>query len=113
MLKEMIQKTIEQGQGSFEVLGGLVRCLYRGPNGNKCAVGHLIPDDKYVPEMEVVPATRICEFIGIPYQDAFMQVQISHDLACEDEGNFVEAFKTRLKQRIELDLLPKEILEWI
>lgn len=27
-------------------------CLYRGPNGTKCAVGILIPDDKYLPRMD-------------------------------------------------------------
>ena len=27
-------------------------CLYRGPNGTKCAIGHLIPDDKYTPDIE-------------------------------------------------------------
>ena len=28
------------------------RCMYRGPNGTKCAVGCLIPDEMYLPEME-------------------------------------------------------------
>lgn len=28
------------------------RCLYRGPNGLKCGIGHLIPDDLYCPSME-------------------------------------------------------------
>lgn len=27
-------------------------CLYRGPNGKKCAVGMFIPDEKYSPSME-------------------------------------------------------------
>lgn len=27
-------------------------CYYRGPNGSKCAVGCLIPDSVYRPEME-------------------------------------------------------------
>jgi len=27
-------------------------CLYRSPDGCKCAAGHLIPDELYVPEME-------------------------------------------------------------
>jgi hypothetical protein len=27
-------------------------CLYRGPEGRKCAAGWLIPDDLYEPEME-------------------------------------------------------------
>lgn len=33
-------------------------CLYRGPNGTKCAAGHLIPDDKYDPKMENKPCWR-------------------------------------------------------
>lgn len=27
-------------------------CAYRGPNGAKCAAGHLIPDDEYSADME-------------------------------------------------------------
>lgn len=29
-----------------------ITCAYRGVNGNKCAVGLLIPDSEYVPAME-------------------------------------------------------------
>lgn len=28
------------------------RCAYRGENGMKCAIGYIIPDDKYSPEIE-------------------------------------------------------------
>lgn len=31
---------------------GLTNCMYRRDDGLKCAVGCLIPDDKYAPEME-------------------------------------------------------------
>jgi hypothetical protein len=31
---------------------GIERCAYRGPNGMKCAAGHLIPDEQYSPKME-------------------------------------------------------------
>ena len=27
-------------------------CVYRSENGRKCAIGHLIPDDKYTPKFE-------------------------------------------------------------
>ena len=30
-----------------DVVKGKIRCLYRGPNGTKCAAGCLIPDDEY------------------------------------------------------------------
>jgi hypothetical protein len=40
-----------QGQGwKKSILHG--QCKYRGPNGTKCAAGHLIPDDKYDPIFE-------------------------------------------------------------
>jgi hypothetical protein len=29
------------------------RCVYRGPDGSKCAIGIFIPDEKYFPEMDV------------------------------------------------------------
>lgn len=31
---------------------GQAFCLYRGPNGTKCAIGAHIPDELYLPEME-------------------------------------------------------------
>lgn len=37
-----------QGRGSSS--GGY--CRYRGPDGTKCAAGHLIPDEMYSPSME-------------------------------------------------------------
>ena len=36
-------------------------CLYRGPHGLKCAVGHLIPDEMYMEEMEDVVASHLPE----------------------------------------------------
>lgn len=38
----------KQGVPSVDPYGN---CLYRGPNGTKCAVGHLIPDELYDEEM--------------------------------------------------------------
>jgi hypothetical protein len=34
-------------------------CLYRGPNGLKCAIGFLIPDEKYNETLECTPAGDI------------------------------------------------------
>lgn len=36
---------IKQGRASVSGPGG--KCLYRGPDGTKCAAGHLIPDEVY------------------------------------------------------------------
>ena len=38
-------------------------CLYRGPGGLKCAIGALIPDDVYKPEMDVVDDMRVGQSI--------------------------------------------------
>lgn len=45
------------------------RCKYRGPNGLKCAIGPLIPDEKYKTSFEGDTVTgnhRIVEAAGIP-----------------------------------------------
>jgi len=39
-------------QGTRSVNPDSAVCLYRGPNGTKCAVGVLIPDDEYDEDME-------------------------------------------------------------
>lgn len=44
------QKLREQGGPSFDPVDGM--CLYRGPDGTKCAIGHLIPDANYRKEFE-------------------------------------------------------------
>lgn len=36
-----------------------LKCLYRGPNGLKCAIGCLIPDELYCPEMEGLRAMNV------------------------------------------------------
>jgi hypothetical protein len=43
-----VKGIILQGGPSREGTG----CLYRGPDGKKCAIGHLIPDELYDPDME-------------------------------------------------------------
>ena len=45
---------IEKQRFSFETQasGEFEACRYRGPNGEKCAVGLFLPDDEYNPEME-------------------------------------------------------------
>ena len=35
-----------------DMIGSTPICLYRGPEGTKCAVGAMIPDEEYEPEME-------------------------------------------------------------
>lgn len=64
-----------------------IGCLYRGPNGMKCAAGHLIPDEKYKPKMEGDPIllllTHDPSLFGEPITDEDMyfvyDMQQAHD----------------------------------
>lgn len=47
---------LRQGERSMTDDG----CKYRGPNGLKCAVGALIPDNAYDPEFDLATDTRAC-----------------------------------------------------
>ena len=47
---------LEQGRRAADEKGD---CLYRGPDGTKCAVGCIIPDDLYDPDMEDCSAFEV------------------------------------------------------
>lgn len=53
----MRDKLVEQGEVSYSS-GGINRCMYRGPKGRKCAIGHLIVDEHYRKSFEGEGATR-------------------------------------------------------
>jgi hypothetical protein len=59
-------------QGTAEV-GRRSTCLYRGPNGTKCAVGCLISDEAYSPTLEEKPveATNVLEALARSGLDVF------------------------------------------
>jgi hypothetical protein len=73
---------IAQRGPSFEVGKG---CMYRGPNGRKCAAGHLIPDEVYRPTMETISFsgldTPVYDAMGVDDKDVlFVQrLQRAHD----------------------------------
>ena len=60
-----------------------VACLYRTPDGLKCAIGCLIPDEKYRAEMELDPDIweEVMEVAGISDEQDWLarQLQRSHD----------------------------------
>ena len=66
--------------------GGVI-CAYRGDEGRKCAVGHLIPDDRYVPEMEAKSVSNLLTHyplaLGKVPSTAMLKVlqftQVTHD----------------------------------
>jgi hypothetical protein len=74
----------KQGRLAKEVLSG--DCFYRAPNGDKCAVGCLISDDEYSPEMEGNSAFSLKE-AGVlpthllPHVFFLDKLQSTHDTA--------------------------------
>lgn len=65
------------------------RCRYYGPDGRHCAVGLLIPPERYSPRMEGMTPLEdmpdggaICDAIDLPMGVSYMQlreIQIAHD----------------------------------
>jgi len=86
LFEDAIIPVIEQGGPSyFRVF--INSCRYRGPNGRKCAIGHLIPDELYNEKIEdkrafMLPA-NIKNYIILKYdledEDIIDYVQKIHD----------------------------------
>lgn len=68
-------------------------CLYRHPDGYKCLVGHLIPDELYHPSIEGLSSPHLPVDV-LPERDNFMlsRLQRVHDLA-SDSQRLVENLK--------------------
>lgn len=59
-------------------------CLYRGPNGTRCAIGVLIPDDLYRPNSEGRSVDELIDSDGLPaaltpHRDLLSDLQWLHD----------------------------------
>lgn len=100
-----MEKLLAQGCVSADEDG---QCLYRNPNGNKCAIGHLIPDEFYDPLFEGRPAFNVVEALEINGYKMFyidrpdyvfansMQRYLHDDL--RNELNFIEALRIESKK---------------
>ena len=113
IIRFVTQKMKEQGTMSVAPDSG--DCKYRGPNGNKCALGHLIPDEDYHPDMEsyspsghlyTPKAEKLNKYVNenlvidgdtIP---VLRQLQHCHDGAIGD--NFFEEFMGNMKENSRL-----------
>ncbi len=83
---------LKQGKRSFEHCGkrGITnfeneeRCMYRSAEGFKCAIGHVITNEDYDPEMEDISSTVLFEKFPvlsylIPHADMLRELQSIHD----------------------------------
>lgn len=62
-------------------------CLYRGDNGNKCAIGCFMPDDFYNRSLEGFAASHFVATSWVPIADivALSALQICHDKIYHDD----------------------------
>jgi hypothetical protein len=71
--------------GTFPSVTEKGECLYRGPNGTRCAVGLLIPDEAYFPALEGMNVRHFFEKVNVlDVPEGFdlfdlMEVQARHD----------------------------------
>lgn len=58
------------------------RCLYRGPNGTRCFVGALIPDENYTPFLENLGAGHEWVLEKLGYNEELDSDGVIHDFLC-------------------------------
>lgn len=108
----MEQDDFDKAVGGVIAQGGFARdengnCFYRGEGGLKCAIGQLIPDSAYTPEMEGKGAGTALDMAGMAGMacrvrgaEAYRWLQAAHDFAVD-----MDDFKLRAKGvAVEFDL---------
>jgi hypothetical protein len=76
--------------------GVLSACLYRGPNGSRCALGLHIPDVLYKPEMECNDSNSLLESFSElaflkPYKQLLRELQCVHDTSAVESSHYLGA----------------------
>jgi hypothetical protein len=92
---------------------GRSECMYRGPNGTKCALGQHIRDDAYSIHMEDTSASQVLEDHPNCLTDeakaqnlssgVWLRIQMVHDLLEKDPERVPDAI-TNLEKIAEVDL---------
>lgn len=79
---------LTQGKKAMVSTDQAAACMYRGPNGTRCAVGCLIPDELYHEDFEYHTAKELPESlwtaleIDMPaHEELVMALQMVHDNA--------------------------------
>jgi hypothetical protein len=105
---------LKQGRPAYSPEDG---CAYRTPDGAKCAVGHLIPDSKYTPALEGMPADAddvlraISEGAG-DHAHLLQRLQSAHDAPAGGQ-NWLAVFKLNAREVAEDFNLSPAILDQV
>jgi hypothetical protein len=122
LLEKGIRGVIAQGYPSVKVING--KCMYRGDNNAKCAIGMLIPDEHYSNYLEGYSVTNrevktlITELYG-PFTARELlylsSMQNCHDNASNYPADFVDCFKQEVIRLAKLpdQKLPEYCLEFL
>jgi len=90
----IVEAIVKQGRPS---VGDNDRCLYRGPDGLKCAAGHVIPDSFYSEFIEEDTGVLQLRLKGrlpkslVPRVDLICDLQVAHD-AASNYADFLRIF---------------------
>ena len=70
ILDKVVHHLKTDGRPSYRYDNKCVHCLYRGPEGARCFVGILIPDEAYSPELEDLGVYEflVMRSLGVDYQ---------------------------------------------
>lgn len=93
---------IAQGGPAFTLRDGAAYCMYRTPEGRKCAAGQLLPDDEYEFAMENRTALAIAAFrpLFTGGLDLLSWLQNAHDAAAAAEyGDALNRSNMNVEQR--------------
>lgn len=86
-----------QKQRSMELDGSSCGgdCLYRGPNGRRCAIGHCIKNSEYRVDMELSSPVEIAEVV--PSLSWMSGKFMDYLQKCHDESTTSTKLKSRLR----------------
>lgn len=119
---QVARAIIAQGKPSVDD----THCLYRAPDGSKCAAGHLIPDDEYSPDMENIQASyvggrdpaaggpisvtlqQIVDDVGAKFVD---RLQTAHDAAAQSHSDFLGEYGLAMRDVARREGLSTEVLD--
>lgn len=73
------------------------RCAYRGENGRRCAVGHLIHDDEYSPGMEGLEVHALAEEGKLPARLVPHAWELDAIQDCHDHAYNLADMKRRMR----------------
>lgn len=119
LMATAITRTIEQGVPSAQE----GQCFYRGSDGNKCAVGHIISDEFYSELLEdhscenddVIRAIENSNGISLKWVEVeqLEALQNCHDDASTYPDDFVSHFRNSIRRRVESGMLSELCLKYL